>query len=278
MVQRTYYPLPEKPSVLPPAPTPVAEPEFTTLRAMHIRHGYTLNDLDRLTKMALGADRLLAMGYTERHDIAWSAIAEALCAASEPPHYQELVRIGWQAIYRHVRDGLRQRGYADGERDWSSDEPTRPRFVAYWGSRVEPSHEDRIVEKIAADQVLATLGGPCRDAVVALAVHDDYLKAAESLGIRYTALTARMRTARAQFLGRWHEGETPHRPRRVDRRVESHSKESATHCGNGHEWTPENTRNATTMAQGKPKHRRFCRECERDRGRAKGAARLDGAA
>lgn len=250
----------------------------TALRSMHVRHGYTLDDLDRMTRMALGADRLMAMSFDERRDIAWSAIAEALCVADEPPHYQELVRVGWQAIYRHVRDGLRQRGYADGDRDWSSDEPTRPRFVAYWGSRVEPSHEDRIVEKIATGQVLATLGAPYRDAVVALAVHDDYMRAAESLGIKYGALTARMRTARSQFLGRWHEGETPYRPRRTDRRVESHSAELATHCGNDHEWTPENTRWATSMMRGKVKRRRFCRACEQDRGKRRWAARSEGAA
>lgn len=273
MVQRTYYPPPERPALLPPAPAPSVEPEFTSLRAMHIRHGYTLDDLDRMTKMALGADRLLAMDTVERHDIAWSAIAEALCAAQEPPHYQELVRVGWQAIYRHVRDGLRQRGYADGARDWSSYNPTMPRFAQYWANRTEPSHEDRVVEKIATDQVLAAVGGPYRDAVVALAVHEDYVRAAAALGVRDGTLRQRLTVAREQFLCHWHEGETPPARRRRDGRVASRIAEPATSCSKGHEWTPENTQIRQSMVRGRPKRQRVCRACERDRGSARRADR-----
>lgn len=239
---------------------------------MEVRHGFTLGDLHQITAAAVISDRLMAMDYAERRDIAWSAIAEHLCAAEEPPHRQELIRVGWQAIYRHVRDGLRQRGYADGERDWSSDQPTMPRFAQFWHAQVTPSHEDRVAERIATAQVMATISGPYRDAVVALAVHGDYVEAADALGIKYTALTVRLSTARRQFLARWHEGETPYRPRRTDRRVKSHSAERATHCGSGHEWTPENTRIRTRIVRGKPKHERVCRACEHDRGRNRRAA------
>jgi hypothetical protein len=226
-----------------------------------------------MARSAVSADRLMAMSVRERYDIAWSAIAEELCAAEEPPHRNALVQAGWQAIYRHVRDGLRQRGYGEGERDWSSAESTMPRFVMFWGPSTTPSHEDRIVERLAAYQVLPVLSGIYRDAVVALAVHDDYMRAAEALGIRYEALVARMGVARRRFLVEWYEGETPHRTRRTDRRVEKHGQELATHCGNGHEWTPENTRGTQNFVRGKLRRRRFCRACESARSTARYAAK-----
>jgi hypothetical protein len=238
----------------------------TTVGDLPVRHGYTIRDLHRITAAALAADRLLAMDWYERRDIAWSAIAEHLCAAPEPPHRQELVRVGWQAIYQVVRDSHRQRGYTDGCDDYASSAPTMPRFVRFWGPNVTPSHEDRIVETVATQQVTATLTNPTyRDAVVALAVHDDYMRAAEALGISYKALVFRLATARRQFLAHWHEGETPYRPRRTDRRVEVHGTDLATHCGAGHEWSTENTRIRHRTVRGRPKHERVCRACERAR-------------
>lgn len=233
---------------------------------VHVAHGYTMEDLRQITAAALVADRLLAMPYNERHDIAWSAIAEHLCAADEPPLRQELVRVGWQAIYHHIRDGLRQRGWSDGGRDRTAGMPTMPRFATYWhGTRVESPQEERLVEELAVTQVLSTLTPAKREAIVALAVHDDYRLAAASLGIAYEALLQRLKMARAQVLKLWHEGETPRRVHRTDRRVGSYKKPPATHCTRGHEWTAENTRTATNMVRGKLQKRRFCRACERAR-------------
>jgi len=188
---------------------------MTRAADLEVRHGYTIGDLDSVAAIAVAADRLMAMDWSERRNIAWSAIAEHLCAAKAPPRRQELIRVGWQAIYRHVRDGLRQRGYADGNRDYGRG-PTMPRFTQYWEyTRVTPSHEDSIVDRIAAAQVMATITGRNRDAVIALAVHGDYQRAADSLGINYRALVARLGAARQQWMRRWHEEETPRRsPRR----------------------------------------------------------------
>jgi hypothetical protein len=233
---------------------------------MEVRHGYTLRDLHRLTATAVRADRSMALDVADARDIAWSSIAEHLCAADEPPHPNELVQAGWQGIYRAVREGYRARGYSDG--NYGVDgAPTMPRFVKFWGSGVTPSHEDSIVERVAAEQIMPTLTDIYRDAVIALAVHDDYVLAADSLGLKYSALTARLSVARRQLLELWHEGETPHRTRRTDRRVESHSATLAAVCGRGHEWTPENTLTRHRMVRGAPKHERVCRQCEHDRGR-----------
>lgn len=247
-------------------------PARTAMNALPVRHGYTVGDLHEITAAALTADRLMAMDYTERRDIAWSAIAEHLCSADEQPDRQQLVRVGWQAIYRHVRDGLRQRGYADGERDWTSGEPTMPRFALYWAPRVEPSPEEHVVNRLATEQVFTKVTGIYRDAVISLAVHNDYAAAATALGINYTALTARLTTARRTFLRHWHEDETPHRTRRTDRRVESYSEKLPTHCGKGHEYTPENTRIRHRISRGKPNRSRVCRACEADRGKKRSGA------
>lgn len=231
---------------------------------MELRHGYTLADLHQMTVAAVKADRLLAMGYSERWDIAWEAIVLELFEAEHWPRRESLVQAGWKAIYRHIRDGLRQRGWSD-DRDWSSADPTMPRFVQFWGSGVTPSHEDRVVERVAVYQAIDKVTGPYREAVVALAVADDYRAAAGLLGITDKALTTRLVTARRRFLAAWHEGETPHRPRRTDRRVGVHGKDLATHCSAGHEWSPENTRTSRETVRGKGKTRRTCRACERDR-------------
>jgi hypothetical protein len=238
---------------------------------LHVAHGYTLKDIHQVTGAACIADRTMALDYADKRDIAWSAIAEHLCTVEEPPHRQELVRIGWQAIYRTVRDSYRQRGYSDG--NYADGEATMPRFVMFWGSTVTPSHEDRVIESMAVHQVVDVLTPTYRDALVALAVADDYMLGAARLGISYEAFVARIGTARKRILGLWHEGETPHRPRRTDRRVEVHGRELATHCGNGHEWTPDNTLTSHGMRRGKPFTRRFCRACDRERSQRRRAAR-----
>jgi hypothetical protein len=262
MTARTYYPDREPTFAEKPRPeTPFTDPDPDV-----IRYGYTLRDLHRLTATAVRADRSMALDVADARDIAWSSIAEHLCAADEPPHPNELVQAGWQGIYRTVRESYRSRGYSDGN---YGDEPTMPRFAKFWGSGVTPSHEDGIVERVAADQVLGTLTATYRDAITALALTDDYLKAANLLGINYSAFTVRIATARRRILALWHEGETPHRTRRTDRRVESHSATLATHCGRGHEWTPENTRIRHRMVRGNPKRDRTCRQCEHDRGAAR---------
>ncbi|MEV8636555.1 hypothetical protein AB0395_33400 [Streptosporangium sp. NPDC051023] len=237
---------------------------------IEVRHGFTLADLEQMTRAALVADRSMAADISDRRDAAWSAIAEHLCAAETPPTRAELIRVGWQAIYREIRDGYRHYGYAD--RRWDAGVASGPRFVAYWYSPVQPSHEERIVERLAVGQVLARLTPTYRDAVAALATADDYVKAAELLGIGYKALVARVGTARKTVLRLWHEGETPRRVRRTDRRVGVHGVELATHCPHGHEWTPENTQVRYRILRGKRHRSRVCRACQHERSVRRAAA------
>jgi hypothetical protein len=230
---------------------------------MEVKYGYTVRDLHQMTAAAVRADRSMAMDYADRRDIAWSAIAEELCAAPHWPKRSTLIQAGWQAIYKAVREEYRQHGYAD--RAWDNGHASAPRFVKFWYSPVAPSHEERIVERIAVAQVLDTLTPTYRDAVTALAVHDDYRRAAEGLRLKDSAFRVRISTARRRVLAAWFEGETPRKVRTTDRRVEVHGQELATHCKNDHEWTPENTLVRQRIVRGKLRKSRVCRACEHDR-------------
>jgi hypothetical protein len=230
---------------------------------LEVKYGYTLRDLDQMTHAAMKADRSMAMDYTDRRDIAWSAIAEELCAAPHWPKRSALIQAGWQAIYRAVREEYRQHGYA--HRAWDAGHATASRFVQFWFSPVRPSHEEGIVERIAARQILDTLTPAYKDAVVALAVHDDYRLAAASLDINYKAFVARIGVARRKTHALWLEGETPRKTRSTDRRVGVHGERPASHCSAGHEWTPENTRIEIRMFRGTQRSVRRCRACSSDR-------------
>lgn len=236
-----------------------------------LRYGYTLDGLHRITASALRADRSLAMDYRDRRDIAWSAIVEHLYSSdSFVPTWDQLVRVGWQAIYQAVKDEYRHHGYQD-RTAWTGH-GSAPRFAMYWLglARVTPSPELRIVERIATGQILPKLKPHEAAAVHALAATGDYQAAAAALGIGYTALTVRLSNARRRFVGLWLEGETPHQRRQTDRRVYSRTTELPATCGAGHPRTPENTRWDTGRGPGHAKVRR-CRACEREKARARRA-------
>jgi DNA-directed RNA polymerase specialized sigma24 family protein len=235
---------------------------------MELKHGYTLLDLQQMMHAAVIADRTLALDYQTRSDIAWSAIATALYEADEPPHRQALIRVGWQAIYSEVRTMYRGRGYVDAR---AGEAEMKPRFAMFWGKQVEHSHEDRVVERVAVHQVLAQLRDTYRDAIAALAVHENYQAAAAAMGLKQSAFNVRIATARKSLVALWLEHETPHKVRRTDRRVEVAGQELATHCGNGHEWTAENTRWSRVARSGGK--RRDCRACESERSQRRTAER-----
>lgn len=243
---------------------------MTATLAVDVRHGYTLTDLEQMTRAACIADRTLAMDWDTKHGIAYSAIALALCEADTPPHRGDLIRTGWQAIYADVRETQRSQGIRD------NDGVPGPKFAMYWQQRLTaPSPEHRIVERTAAHQILATLDPIHATAVVALAVHDDYQLAAQALGVTYTCLRARLATARRQWNVLWLQWETPPRwphTRRTDRRVGAYGKEPATHCSKNHEWTVQNTHIHHGMKYGKPFSRRVCRTCQAARSKARRAA------
>lgn len=251
------------------APEQATAVEPDTSAPDHVAHGYTLRDVHALARAACKADRSLSADMTTRYDTAWSAIAEHLHTAVIPPGRNELVRVGWQAIYADVRAMNRMYGVDSTGR--SGEVASAPRFVAYWSvGQAEPADMD-LIERIAVHQILATLPEHQRQAVVALALHDDYAVAAEALGLKYPTLTARLRLARKAFRELWFAPDTPPPARGTDRRVGTYGKVLAAHCSAGHRWTPENTRWDRGRGKGGARVRR-CRACERNRSVARRSA------
>lgn len=242
-----------------------------------VAHGYTMRDLDRLAATACTYDRSMASDATTRYEIAWSAIAEALCTADEPPQWHDLFTIGWRAIYAEVREMRHLFGQRD--KDGTNEVASSQRFRQYW--TLPPVRPDEgIAERMAVPQVLAVLTETEREAVVALAVHDDYQAAADSLGLKYTAFTVRMSSARKRFRAHWYAPETAPPVKGTDRRVGSRTKPLSTHCQGGkgpHEMTPENTYRRPSPKPGK-RGERVCRACESERSKARWAAKQAAAA
>lgn len=247
---------------------PATEPATSPATKPGIRWGYTLADIDRMARAACTADRTLSSDATTRYDTAWSAIALAICEATQPPTRADLVRTGWQAIYADVRASRQMYGIDTTDR--SGEVASAPRMVAYW-TRIphDGACEDRI-DRIALDQILATLWDIEYDAIHALAAHGTYQAAADTLGITYKALVRNVNAARARFRRRWYAPDTAPKIRHTDRRVAAYGREAATHCSAGHEWTPENTRWDRGRTAASAKVRR-CRDCERDRAQARRA-------
>lgn len=237
-----------------------------------VAHGYTMRDLDRLAAAACVYDRSMASDATTRYDVAWSAIAEALCAAEEPPERHELITVGWRAIYAEVREMRHMFGHRD--KDGTNEVASSQRFRQYWTLPPERP-EEGAAERMAVPQVLAVLKEHERDAVVALAVHNDYQAAADALGIKYSTFTQRMTTARRTFRTYWYAPETAPPVKGTDRRVGSRSRELPKFCRGGkgpHEMTPENTYRRPSPKPGK-RGERVCRACEAERGKARWAAK-----
>lgn len=225
-------------------------------------HGYTLRDLDGIARSACMADRSLASDVTTRFGVAWSAIAEHLCTAVEPPTWQDLVRIGWQAIYQEVRE--MRHTFGQMRDDPNAPTASMPRAQQYWFVPASDP-EEAFVERLAVGQVLDTLKQIDRETILALAVHDDYRRAAESLGLKYATFTQRMSVARRAFRRQWFAPDPAPPIRGTDRRVEAYDKAPQTHCLRGHEMSGDNVR---LRRDGKG---RVCRACERDRKPRKGA-------
>jgi len=227
-----------------------------------VLHGYTLADICGMARCACAADRSMASDMDTRYNTAWSAIAEHLCTADEPPTWTDLVRTGWQAIYREVRE--MRHTFGQSRDDPNAEVASGKRFQQYWFVR-EDSPEDGFVERLAVEQILPKVRPLYRDALIALAVTGDYRAAAEMLGIEYSALNARLSTARRTFRRYWFAPEPAPPMRGTDRRVKAYDQPPQTHCIRGHEMSGGNVR------MRKNEKGRACRSCEREKSAEKRA-------
>ncbi|GHE33261.1 hypothetical protein GCM10017673_40240 [Streptosporangium violaceochromogenes] len=197
MTQLTYYPPPD--------------------RHDGLRWGYTLNDLDHITRMALArhiAGRNIIRA-ADRYHLAWSGVAEALYAADTPPDRADLIAAGHRALIEAREEELQAHG-------WSIDTghlQTRPRFAAYWAPVGDGGFADAIIDRLGLHTALQTLTPRQRDAVHAVATLGTYDAAQQHLGIGRGTLTSHLHAARLAILQAWMPGETPIPPRYVHSRA-----------------------------------------------------------
>lgn len=184
---------------------------------MKVRHGYTLAALDDLAGRVVRANMHWwpAGDRADQHAAAWEGIADALCAASDPPSQRDLMEAGRSALAAEVKATMRHRGQ---RRDATNNGANFGRYWD-WHTAPAPSPETAVTERLATGQILAALTSRQRQAVAMLAARGDYLLAAQALGIRPQTYRSLLGRARKDFLALWHEGEAPSRLWGCDRRV-----------------------------------------------------------
>lgn len=200
------------------APEPTPPPVGCDAAALY---GYGLADIDRLTRLALRADRWYAAGdMDERFDTARHAIIDALLDAQDAPSRSDLIGAALRASDAAVREHMRTHG-----RDGAHGGRPMPAFHRFWEHAPHrgASPETRVVEVHALTQIWPRLTQAEQRALVALAQTDDYRLAAQMLGMRYGTFTTVLSDARRRFLRLWHEGEEPSGVWRTDRRSATRS-------------------------------------------------------
>ncbi|PSK93594.1 hypothetical protein CLV63_1161, partial [Murinocardiopsis flavida] len=171
-----------------------------------LRHGFTARALARLANYAATQYRYpTPVPWDERRDVAWSAMAEHLYTSAEPPAYWDLIRAGWNVITVHTRKHRSTHG--------QTPHGSAPQFHRYWKLAAAPTHspEERVVERLALDQIWAALTPRNQELIRALYDHGDYTAAAESLGLPVSSFYSLISRARRAFTALWLEGETPTR-------------------------------------------------------------------
>jgi hypothetical protein len=190
---------------------PDREPEGAELR-----FGYTLDDLDRLSRVAVQVSWTMAGDANDRYTTAWEEIVEQLYAADAEPSERSLISAGQAAIRTEVRSVHRTHGMPlDGGAGNTYG------VMTYWWLTGAPSQgpERSVVERETLRRVLPLLPGPAREALIAVASCDgDRDRAAAILRVQPRTVWKHLQAARDVFLAAWHEGETPSRVWREPRR------------------------------------------------------------
>lgn len=182
-----------------------------------VAHGYTVRDIEHITRLVLRLDRwYTAADGEERYDAVWFGIVEHLLTAAEPPTRNELLRAGTEASDARVKDEMRTHG-----RDTRVIGRRMPRFYAYWRPSNTPGPENGVVDRLAVQQIWPLLQPRQQQALTALAATGDYERAAAVLGVTLGTLSVLISGGRRRFYAWWHEHEEPSRQWRTDRRVRS---------------------------------------------------------
>jgi hypothetical protein len=189
----------------------------------HLAHGRTMRSLDQLTRVAIRiTSAYSAIDTDERYAAGWHAAVELLLTTDDPPTASDIITAARWAADTHTRRTAENRGHGRPRGDGSRSDGAAPRYWAYWdtSTRVTPSPETGITDRIALTQIWPHLTPAQQQALTALAALGDYQRAADALGLSYHTYCRRLSAGRARFLALWLEGETP-AGRWRDRRVQT---------------------------------------------------------
>jgi hypothetical protein len=224
----------------------------TTGSGIEVRYGYTLGEISRLAGAAVRRDVWhQSLPLAERLDIAWSTIAGHLYACDRKPAPGELIRAAWTALRAETEADWHTHGVNRSASVYDGSQ-TMPGFARYWNwsARNTPGPEEKIVERIAFAQIWDALPEKHQILIAALAMNDDYGKAAAALGKARQTYVTQLAAARRAFRELWHEGETPSRHWGTDRRRNPDAFYHKTHPN----------RSAATEAMRQRKRRRRAQE------------------
>jgi DNA-directed RNA polymerase specialized sigma24 family protein len=167
-------------------------------------HGWTLAGIHSAACMAVTMAGPKACDVQDRFGAAWSAIAEAILTADDPPSAWDLRWAGVKAIQLMDREERRQHGLNRANDDAEG-------FWMYWFPGSVPSPEAGVIDRLASAQIWDELRPVHQSALLALAAHDDRESAAAACGKHPATFNSHLSGARRAFLALWHEGEKPSR-------------------------------------------------------------------
>lgn len=171
-----------------------------------LRHGYTLADVHSLARLAVHTDRSHShRPHLELLDVAFGGIVQHLYAQECPPRRGELVERGRAALRDDKQSEMRFRGVSHHTM------APMPNHWRYWWflTGPSPSPEGRVVDRLSLLQVWPLLRPDEREALLALAAHEDYQAAADALGLRYHTFCQRVHRGRRRFIAALLDGDTP---------------------------------------------------------------------
>lgn len=182
-----------------------------------IRHGYTLADIERLTRTAFATSRWhTAADADERYAVMWHAIVEHVLTAEEQPTRPDLLRAATTAVDLYVRAEMHHAGWDSN--DYGAGAGGMGRFQVFWRGVDREPFDERVTARVALAQIWPSVAEHHQQVLRVLAATDDHDTAAAALGLTQSGYASRLSKARASVRELWHEHETP-RQMPPDRRV-----------------------------------------------------------
>lgn len=169
-----------------------------------VRHGYTVTDLSRLAGVCIrvGARRGIA-NLDEMRSVATCALIEELHRHDHDPGATVLLRAAEDAITREKDRNWSNWGYN------SRTHEQQKGFPVYWYEGAGTPLDEKVTERVAVHQVVATLTDRQREVLHHMADLGDRRAVALLLGVDPTTVSAVLGNARRAVAALWHEGETP---------------------------------------------------------------------